>query len=220
MTLFGVHPDLHLASSAAFFFRRRLLKIRFQHCTRRMIDAASDQQGPDGARKLLANSTAMSLTARLCSMVRIQSGTFKPRLASLMIEVAPTIKSVRRCRFPRFDIAPSLSFPPLDCALGVSPVQAAKSRAVAKLRASETDVRTVAAMRGPTPGMLIRRLASGSCLTAAKISLSSFSMRIVSNSICSANWIRQSGRRRGSYCLFRPGEAPGVLRCLPCLCRR
>lgn len=28
-----------------------------------MIDAASDQQGPDGARKLLANATAMSLTA-------------------------------------------------------------------------------------------------------------------------------------------------------------
>jgi hypothetical protein len=107
-----------------------------------------------------------------------------------MIEVAPTIRSVRSCRFPRFDIAPSLSFPPLDCALGVSPVQAAKSRAVAKSRASTTDVRTVAAMRGPTPGMLIRRLASGSFLTATKISLSSFSMRVVSSSICSANRIR------------------------------
>lgn len=29
-----------------------------------MIDVVSDQQGPYGARKLLANSTAMSLTAR------------------------------------------------------------------------------------------------------------------------------------------------------------
>lgn len=121
MSSFGVHPDLHLASSAAFFFRRRLLKIRLQHCTRRMIDAASDQQGPYGARKLLANSTAMSLTARLCSMVRIQSGAFEPRLPSLMIEVAPTIKCVRSCRFSGFDTAPSLSFPPLDCALGVNP---------------------------------------------------------------------------------------------------
>ncbi len=81
---------------------------------------------------LLARATDTTLTGRLCSIVRTQSGTFKPRLASLMMEVAPTIKSVRSCLFPRFDIAPSLSFPPLDCALGVSPVQAAKSRAVAK----------------------------------------------------------------------------------------
>ena len=156
---------------------------------------------------LLASATDTTLTGRLCSMVRIQSGTFKPRLASLMIEVAPTIKSVRSCRFPRFDIAPSLSFPPLDRALGVSPVQAAKSRAVAKPRASKTDVRTVAAMRGPTPGMLIRRLASGSFLTATKISLSSFSMRVVSSSICSANWIRaKRAANQEFYCHSRPEE--------------
>lgn len=99
---------------------------------------------------LLASATDTTFTGRLCSMVRTQSGTFKPLLASLMIEVAPTIKSVRSCRFPRFDIAPSLSFPPLDRALGVSPVQAAKSRAVAKPRGSKTDVRTVAAMRTDT----------------------------------------------------------------------
>ena len=101
---------------------------------------------------LLASATNTTLTGRLCSVVRTQSGTsFKPRLASLMIEVAPTIKSVRSCRFPRFDIAPSLSFPPLDRALGVNPVQAAKSRAVAKPRASKTDVRTVAAMKNRHP---------------------------------------------------------------------
>src|SRR3954465_13889604 len=49
---------------------------------------------------LLASATDTTLTGRLCSMVRIQSGTFNPRLASLMIEVAPTIKSVRRLYLP------------------------------------------------------------------------------------------------------------------------
>ena len=135
---------------------------------------------------LLASATETTLTGRLCSMVRIQSGTFKlssPRLASLMIDVAPRINGVRRCRFPRFDIAPGLSFPPLDRALGVNPPRRQISGG-RKPRASKTDARTVAAMREPPPGMLIRRLESGSLLTATTISLSTFSMRVVS----AANW--------------------------------
>lgn len=68
-----------------------------------------------------------------------------------MIEVAPTIKSVRSRRFPGFDTAPSHSLQPLDCALGVTPVQAAKCGAVAKPRPFKTGVRTPAPPPVPSP---------------------------------------------------------------------
>lgn len=52
MSSFKVHPDWHLASSTASSVGE-LLGLGFQHCGRRLIDAASDQQGPDGARNLV-----------------------------------------------------------------------------------------------------------------------------------------------------------------------
>jgi hypothetical protein len=42
------------------------------------------QQGPDRARNLTGERDQYVLTGCLCSMVRIQSETFKPRLASLI----------------------------------------------------------------------------------------------------------------------------------------
>lgn len=66
----------------------------------------------------------------------IQLGSFEPLCACLRTDVAPTIKSVRSCLLPRLEILPSRSFPLLEFALGVMPIQAAKSRPVRKAAGS------------------------------------------------------------------------------------
>lgn len=98
------------------------------------------------------------------------SGSTTPRLACLMIEEAPTTRRVLSWRFPCLEIEPSLSFPPLEESFGLSPIQAAKSRLLLKPVTSLIVARTVAAISGPTPGMLVRRLAVSSGLTLAKTS--------------------------------------------------
>ena len=82
---------------------------------------------------LFASATATSLNGLRDISPASQTGSFTPRLPSLMIEVAPTTRSVLSCWLPRLEIAPSRSLPPLECALGVSPIHAAKSRPVLKL---------------------------------------------------------------------------------------
>lgn len=67
------------------------------------------------------------------------------------------------------------SFPPLEFAFGVMPIQAAKSRPVRKVAGSWIAARTVAAMIGPTPGMVVSRRAASSAFTAATIFVSSAS---------------------------------------------
>lgn len=136
---------------------------------------------------LFASATAITLNGRRNIMAAIHGDGWRPRRASLRIDVAPATSSVRSCWFPRFEIEPIRSFPPLECARGVNPIQAAKSRPVRKPAGSGTTARTVAAMIGPTPGIAVRRRALSSFLTASRIIRSSLSMRAVTVSICSSS---------------------------------
>ena len=72
-------------------------------------------------------------------------------------DTAPTVSRVRNCLLPRLEVAPGRSLPPLELERGVSPIEAARSRLVRKPAGSTTNAITVAAMIGPTPGMLVRR---------------------------------------------------------------
>lgn len=80
----------------------------------------------------------------------------RPRHASLR-DAAPATSSVRNCWFPRSEIESIRSFPPLECARGVNPIQIAKSRPVRKPAGSGTTSRTVAAKIGLTPGIAVTR---------------------------------------------------------------
>ena len=53
MTSFGGHPICTLPPRQLSSSAGELLRLGFQHCGRRLIDAASDQQGPDRARNLI-----------------------------------------------------------------------------------------------------------------------------------------------------------------------
>jgi hypothetical protein len=110
---------------------------------------------------LFANATATTLNGRRSISAPIHWGNLKPRLPSLRIDVAPTINSVLKCRFPRFDMEPMRSFPPLECARGVNPIQAAKFRPVRNPSGFCTAALTVAAIMadawntGQTPCIFI-----------------------------------------------------------------
>jgi hypothetical protein len=73
-------------------------------------------------------------------------------------------------RSPRFEMAPSFCFPPVDFWSGVSPSQAAKSRPARKLPAAGTSAVIAVAAIGPTPGIVISRRATGSALERRLIS--------------------------------------------------
>src|ERR1700687_6103617 len=68
---------------------------------------------------------------------------------------------------------PSRVLPPVEFGRGVRPRKAANSRPLAKAPASWTVATIADAVTGPTPGMVINRLAVASALTDAAISLSS-----------------------------------------------
>src|SRR5271157_5434104 len=67
---------------------------------------------------------------------------------------------------------PSRSLPPVELWRGVRPRKAANSRPLAKARMSWIVAVIAEAVTGPTPGMVISRLAVSSALTDAAISLS------------------------------------------------
>ncbi|MDQ0458346.1 hypothetical protein QO005_004707 [Rhizobium paknamense] len=85
---------------------------------------------------LLASATAATLQGRCAIMETAQPGSFEPLLACFRTAVARTISRVRSCLLPRFEILPSRSLPPLEFALGVIPIQAAKSSPVQKAAGS------------------------------------------------------------------------------------
>ncbi len=73
----------------------------------------------------------------LTSMLTSQGLARDPsRAAALTAELAPMISSRRKLRSPILVVLPSRSLPPLECCLGVSPSQAAKSRPRRKVFAS------------------------------------------------------------------------------------
>ena len=123
---------------------------------------------------LLAKATVTSMRGFLTSMARSHGLALSlPRLAALAAELAPRIKSRLRLRSPILVVRPSRSLPPLECCRGVSPSQAAKSRPRRKVEAGGANATYAVATTAPTPGMVINRLATGSCLALAAISLSS-----------------------------------------------
>jgi len=67
---------------------------------------------------------------------------------------------------------PSRSLPPVELWRGVSPRKAENSRPLAKALMSRIVAVIAEAVTGPTPGMVINRLAVSSALTDAAISVS------------------------------------------------
>ena len=71
---------------------------------------------------------------------------------------------------PNFDIFPSCALPPLECGFGVSPIQAARSRADLKFDASNTVAAIALDVIGPIPGMVCKRRATASSFAATECS--------------------------------------------------
>ncbi len=105
------------------------------------------------------------------------------RRACCNTAVAPTTRRERSAGFPIFEIFPKRSFPPLECIFGVNPIHAAKCRPDLKAPGSGTNALIVAAVIGPTPGIVASRRMVSSRRTSATISRPRISIRTVSPSI-------------------------------------
>ena len=95
---------------------------------------------------LFAKATETTLNGLRTTSPAPQSGSFSPRFPCLMIDVAPKTSSVLSCSLPRFEIVPSLSLPPLECARGLCHIASAtgtKCRRLMKGQAAATAVRHV-----------------------------------------------------------------------------
>lgn len=95
---------------------------------------------------LFAIAVATTLNGRRCRRELTHGGMAAPFRDSFRIAIAPTTRSERSRGFPRFEIEPSFSLPPLERDLGVKPIQAAKSLPDRKPPGSGTAALTVAAV--------------------------------------------------------------------------
>src|SRR4051812_45400173 len=73
------------------------------------------------------------------------------RCAVSTAELAAWMSNVRRYVSPRLVILPSLALPPLECCLGVSPIQAPNCAPLLNCLKSPTVATTAEAVTGPTP---------------------------------------------------------------------
>jgi hypothetical protein len=76
-------------------------------------------------------------------------------LAQRTTALAPMIKSRRRSRCPMFEVRPRRAIPPEKCCLGVSPIQAARSRPGPKVSGGGAATTNARAVTGPTPRTVI-----------------------------------------------------------------
>ena len=106
---------------------------------------------------LFARATATTLNGFSSTILRSQGSLIFscfPRWRSTA--VAPRTSRLLMSRCPIFVILPSRSRPPVECCLGVSPAQAAKSLPRLKLSIGGAKAWTAIAQTGPTPGIVIR----------------------------------------------------------------
>src|SRR5271155_5867757 len=103
---------------------------------------------------LLARATATTRSGLFFLIAAIQSA--KPPLylaATRGAEVQPTTSILRKYRLPFLVMAPSLSLPPLECWLGVSPIEALKSLPDLKTLGSGVRAAIADAISGPKAGI-------------------------------------------------------------------
>ena len=91
--------------------------------------------------------------------------------------VGPRISRRLRERSPILVVAPRRCLPPVECCLGVSPSQAAKSRARRNVSGGGASVASAVAISGPMPGIVISRRAVSSSRARRAISASSVAIR-------------------------------------------
>ena len=110
-----------------------------------------------------ASATATSIRGLRASIRASHEPAGAPRRTALRTTaMAPMINSRLMSRCPIFDTLPSRDLPPVECCLGTRPSQAEKSRPRLKLSKGGAKASIADAVIGPSPGMLIRRLASSS----------------------------------------------------------
>ena len=110
---------------------------------------------------LLASATTTKIGGLCISMRASQDPSGASRfLTQLTTADAPIIRRRRRSRCPIFDILPGLGLAPVDHCRGVKPIHAAKSRPRLKVSAGGANASNAVAMTGPTPGIVIKRLAT------------------------------------------------------------
>lgn len=73
--------------------------------------------------------------------------------------LAPMISNRLSERSPIFVVAPRRCLPPVECCLGTSPSQAAKSRPRGNVSGGGARATSAVAMSGPIPGTVLRRRA-------------------------------------------------------------
>jgi len=112
---------------------------------------------------LFASATVISMRGFRASMPANHAPALSGlRPATFVTELAPMMRSLRKLRSPIFVVRPRRSFPPLECCRGTRPSQAAKSRPRRKVLAAGASAASAVAITGPTPGIVISRLATGS----------------------------------------------------------
>src|SRR5215213_4215752 len=126
---------------------------------------------------LLANATVTSMRGLRSSIRASQDPAGAPLMQAWRTTALPPMMSKRRIvRSPIFEVAPSRCLPPVDFCNGVRPSQAAKSRPDLNVSAAGASATIAVAVIGPTPGIVIKRRATGSSLDRRPISTSRTAM--------------------------------------------
>jgi hypothetical protein len=132
--------------------RQATTRLRGRVCG--LVDPAFCHQRPDDWAILLASATRTSIGGFRASMRAIQDPASAPlRAAQRGTVLAPMVSRRRKVRSPIFEVTPSSCLPPVECCLGVSKTQAAKS--CPRLNVSAGGANAVS----PTPGTVINRRA-------------------------------------------------------------
>jgi len=127
---------------------------------------------------LLANAIATSIFG-LRSSIRAshEPGRMARRPIQFRRDIAPLISKRRMSDWPAFEMRPSRCRPPVECCLGTSPSQAAKSRPERKLSIDGAKASMASAVTGPIPGMVCKRRACSSPCPSAGMRRDSSAIR-------------------------------------------
>ena len=157
-------------------------------------------QRPGDARHLVGQRHSDQFLGLRASMrASHEPSRTRRRMAQRISAAAPTINSRLKSRWPILDILPSRGLPPVECCRGTSPSQAEKSRPRRKLSIGGAKAWIAVALIGPIPGMVIRRRASSSWRTCARICFSRSLICALRLSICANRRSANSRTRSGSH---------------------
>ena len=148
---------------------------------------------------LLASATATSILGLRASIrASHDPGGAPRRTAQRTTLIAPVINNRLTSRWPIFDILPSRGLPPVECCRGTRPSQAEKSRPRRKLSIGGAKAWIADAQTGPTPGMLISRLASSSSYALVRSRLSNSCIFSFRPAICASRTTPSSRTASGN----------------------